>query len=493
MTPVHDPSFEPFHSAVNRIPVLRTASSQDAQENKLPRELFSDEMAVGHDYLAPERLSGRIDLKLTVRTPLVCGEQTGGTSGRSVAIQPDATGKPFVPPTMVKGMISRAYEALTCSRFRVFDTHSKPLTYRDRRKRNSYNCSPHELAAYQEVLPLQSADEASSADRLFGYVISDSKGQHGGDVALRGSLSCGPVTFLLPDDIPFDPVSEQPYSLAPLLSAKPNSARRFLTSPEGKNPTDPAGQPLARGEYYSQGQLLGAAAFPTHRLLLGKTDFPISATQRVPTKGMSQDNDQVALTVNSWIKPGSILTCSLTFSNITKSELGALLWILNPRNLVPESERDDGKAVGFLKMGLGKPLGLGAIEVQAVGLHVRTGKELAEGYETLDACLSLGELRPVDFSHYPLPFEENLLKTPWVRALQRSAFGYGDNIPVRYMTLSENKENNQTDFKTGRPKPGRAQSPASLAACDPQPLEVPRPPERNTGHKPWDRKPGRHW
>lgn len=447
MTPVHDPSFEPFHSAVNRIPVLRTASSQDAQENKLPRELFSDEMAVGHDYLAPERLSGRIDLKLTVHTPLVYGKQTWDASGRSSVAIPLSNGNPFVPPTMVKGMISRAYEALTCSRFRVFDTHSKPLTYRDRKKRNSYNCSPHELAAYQEVLPLQSADEASSADRLFGYVISDSKGQHGGDVALRGSLSCGPVTFLLPDNIPFDPVSEEPYSLAPLLSAKPSSARRFLTSPEGKNPTDPAGQPLARGEYYSRGQLLGAAAFPTHRLLLGKTDFPISATQRVPTKGMSQDNDQVALTVNSWIKPGSILTCSLTFSNITRSELGALLWILNPRNLVPENERDDAKAVGFLKMGLGKPLGLGAIEVRATGLHVRTNEETAKRYESLDGCIGDEETMAANLSEYPLPFEENLLKTPWVRALQRSTFGYSDNTRVRHMTLDENKVLNHSQGK----------------------------------------------
>lgn len=441
MTPVHDPSFEPFHSAVNRIPVLRTASSQDAQENKLPRELFSDEMAVGHDYLAPERLSGRIDLRLTVRTPLVCGEQTGGTSGRSVAIQPDATGKPFVPPTMVKGMISRAYEALTCSRFRVFDTHSKPLTYRDRRKRNSYNCSSHELAAYQEVLPLQSADEASSADRLFGYVISDSKGQHGGDVALRGSLSCGPV------DTSQATMSDTSCSLAPLLSAKPSSARRFLTSPEGKNPTDSAGQPLARGEYYSPGQLLGAAAFPTHRLLLGETDFPTSATQRVPTKGMSQGNDKVALTVCSWIKPKSVLTCSLTFSNVTRAELGALLWILNPRNLVPESERADANAMGFLKMGLGKPLGLGAIEVRATGLRVRTNEETAKRYESLDGCIGDEETTAANLSEYPLPFEENLLKRPWVRALQRSAFGYSDKTRVRYITLDENKALNHSQGK----------------------------------------------
>ena len=34
------------------------------------------------------------------------------------------------PGTMVKGMLSRAYEVLTASRFRVFEEHAKPLTYR---------------------------------------------------------------------------------------------------------------------------------------------------------------------------------------------------------------------------------------------------------------------------------------------------------------------------------------------------------------------------
>lgn len=162
---------------------------------------------------------------------------------------------------------------------------------------------------------------------------------------------------------------------------------------------------------------------------------------------MSQDNDQVALTVNSWIKPGSILTCSLTFSNITRSELGALLWILNPRNLVPENERDDAKAVGFLKMGLGKPLGLGAIEVRATGLHVRTNEETAKRYESLDGCIGDEETMAANLSEYPLPFEENLLKTPWVRALQRSAFGYSDNTRVRHMTLDENKVLNHSQGK----------------------------------------------
>lgn len=736
MTSTQDPSFHPFHSAVNRIPVLRDVSSRLAQQNKLPVELFDDRMAVGHDHLAPDRLSGSIDLELIVRTPLVFGEQEGGVVSVPTTTDENGDERPFVPPTMIKGMISRAYETLTCSRFRVFgaledakgvrrvsDDHNKRLTYRgdpasavslvplrvdmvndedgsrrvqllrgdtdvssnpiergveyptmfaanlqaereghcrpllplndierltqhrneirchmslclhgDRGRgakyaywqvthvqdprtgrfvhlfelnslvtivdrlenvtgyvyrttaptdrphelfskkhdervffdiadggpeivrvdesvvtafevvvdsyvhlreqevklrvskphrhnmashearahedrhvlaegdlafavvreasdgrsvveeivpmmvgRRAYAESPMSLAKAQNVVPLSSRSEASAADRLFGYVTADSGGQTGGDVALRGSLSVGPV------DASQARISHESYSLVPMLSAKPGSARRFLTAPSGGIPTDSERKPLARGEYFSRGQLLGAAAFPTHRRLLTRSGFPAEATQRLPSNGMRQNNDKVTLTARSWVKPDSVLSCTLAFSNISPAELGALLWILNPRNLVPASERGDAAAVGFLKMGLGKPLGLGAVEVKvkANGLRVRSGEQLAIAYEALDSCLAGGrQTAMANAEDYPLPFEQNLLKTPWVQALQRSAYGYSDDVPVRYMTLDENKENNKTDFKTARPKQGVGRSPSSLSAANPQPLVIPRPPER---------------
>ena len=98
--------FEPFHSAVNRIPVLRESGERLASAGVLPQDLFKGYKAPGHDRIGADRWSGSIDLEMIVRTPLIFGEQKDG----NVDLPLDDDGHPVVPPTMVKGMISRAYE-----------------------------------------------------------------------------------------------------------------------------------------------------------------------------------------------------------------------------------------------------------------------------------------------------------------------------------------------------------------------------------------------
>jgi len=65
-------------------------------------------------------------------TALIFGNQNkskGKPAEISVPTNP-TTGNPFISPTMIKGMISNAYERLTASRFRVFGEHNTTLTYR---------------------------------------------------------------------------------------------------------------------------------------------------------------------------------------------------------------------------------------------------------------------------------------------------------------------------------------------------------------------------
>lgn len=704
--------FEPFHSAVNRIPVLRRSGERLADAGRLPKSLFKDHEPLGHDRLHADRWSGSIDLEMIVRTPLVFGEQKDG----NVDLPLDGDGHPIVPPTMVKGMISRAYETLTCSRFRVFGDHSRQLTYRadaanalrliptrviemnedgglliellrgdtvvngaeyndngdrpypvmlaaslqdgdkgharfapgfnmDRLRamtqherqvrcnlklclhpsgghyaywqvthlydnlgkpisvfdindsvrtagsledvtgyvyrtaadsdrasqvfqrkhdervffdiseqperisvaphvvdsyrrvvesyseqreekalqkgmrpnrftnvdpsdllhvgslmyallsedetrvvelvptmigRRPYSRSPRELAAAQGVLPLTKAVEASAADRLFGYVVPDAEdGATGGGVAYRGRLSFGVV------DASEASVSHEEKRLSPLLSPKTSSARRFLTDASGATPSK-GKNPLPRSEYFAPGQLLGAAAHPVHRgLVQGKgldgSKFPAQATRAPVLDGREQDNAAVRLTVRSWIETGSVLRCTMLFSNLSQDELAALIWVLTPRNLVPSNEKKDPGAVGYLRMGLGKPFGLGALEVSIAknGLRAVRGGDLAESYVNLDRCLGLAT-PIVGVENFPLPNEALLLKTPWVKAMQRTAFGYSDGRPVRYMSLKENKANNQTDHKTGNPKEGYGQSPTDLSE-EPTPINIKNDDQRPGG------------
>ena len=263
--------------------------------------------------------------------------------------------------------------------------------------------------------------------------------------------------------------------LSPLLQPKTTSARRFLTDSKGRTPTDEKGAPLARGEHFASGQFLGAAAYPVHRTIverkgLDDSGFPKRAQDDAVLAGQKQDNIGVRLTARSWVKIGSRLRCRVSFSNLSGDELTALIWVLTPKNLVPPRERnDDPRTVGFLQMGLGKPLGLGALEVRIAegGLHVISGKDLGAAYEDLSGCLGESESQ-TEVSEYSFAEDvrAELERQPWVQALQRAAFGYTDGKEVRYMSLDENKTNNQTDFKTGRPKDHRGFSPRDLHGND---------------------------
>ena len=214
-----------------------------------------------------------------------------------------------------------------------------------------------------------------------------------------------------------------------------------------------------------------ARASPVHRTLverknLDDSGFPRRAQDGAVLAGRNQDNIGVRLTARSWVKIGSRLRCRVSFSNLSRNELTALIWVLTPKNLVPPRERnDDPRTVGFLQMGLGKPLGLGALEVRIAegGLHVISGKDLGAAYEDLSGCLG-GSESQTEVSEYSFAEDvrAELERQPWVQALQRAAFGYTDGKEVRYMSLEENKANNQTDFRTGKPKERRGLSPQDL-------------------------------
>ncbi|PHP52860.1 hypothetical protein BW737_006180 [Actinomyces ruminis] len=350
--------------------------------------------------------------------------------------------------------------------------------------RHAYRTSPYRLALEQGVLPASAADEASAADRLFGYVVPDPQpGAAGGDIALRGRISVGHV------DTSGANISQARKMLTPLLEPKPSSARRFLTDASGKTPTGRNGtDPLKRSEYFSPGQLLGTAAYPVHRAVLDSREFPKQATRPAVMSGREQHNADVRLTAKSWVKPGSVLRCTVSFTNLNHDELAALIWVLTPENLVPDGGcKPDQNSVqprcGYLRLGLAKPFGLGVLEVRIAdyGLRARRGSELANSYAALSECQGLDEPM-VDPEDFKLASLSGLLKMPWVQAMQRAAYGYPKD-EVRYMTLKENGENNQTDGATGNPRKNKGVSPRDMFGdnpCDPICIEKPK---QNSGRK----------
>lgn len=307
--------------------------------------------------------------------------------------------------------------------------------------RHAYSHAPNTLAEADGVNPARTLTEASAADRLFGFVGNDNES----GTSLRGRVQIGPVSTS--DYSTAVPPDGQAYvTVPPLLSPKPSSGRRFLV-PKENFPDSPSKNTRRDQLYDPDYSSLGEATYPTHRSCIGQPLDKI--IEKFSTSGGDlKTNESLQLHVRSWIKQGNVLACRVHFENLSSKELAFLVWPLIPENLSP-----DGRDVGFHKVGIGKPLGLGLVEARIVknSLYLKT-QDITSGYKELNNVLGT-HYEEVDVSTL-LQHSEigDLSKLPWVRAFQRAAYGFEDtDVPVRYVSLEENKANNATN-KDGSPK-----------------------------------------
>lgn len=129
--------FTPFHSSVNRIPSIRAQTIKLSPSHKW--YFLRDQTPEPISEISQEQISGSISVRATVETPLITGSQEraktqtikSGNTREITTIRPYIVDdRTFISSTMFKGMISNAFEALTNSRYRIFDEHDAPLTYR---------------------------------------------------------------------------------------------------------------------------------------------------------------------------------------------------------------------------------------------------------------------------------------------------------------------------------------------------------------------------
>lgn len=358
--------------------------------------------------------------------------------------------------------------------------------------RRNYSRSPRSLAQEQGVLPVSDAIEASPADHIFGFIPTDPQAPDNQPnkqlSTLKGRITISAV------DTSSAPRNDKRLDLRPLLTPKTSSARRFLTDVSGHTIS---GRP--RPGYYSKGDYLGAASYGFRRGDAGikkKGDGRLDyATLLSYEKEQSEENprrqektnQEIYSTAISWIPRSSTFHCTIYFEGLQKEELWTLLWILDSKLLgqyaqesqhQPESDQGESSAPmeGYLRMGMGKPLGLGVVRTSFSALsYVKTADDdafaLVDDYEDLEGCLgapdpekdTLNEEWRNEFFAEAEGFYRLLSSTPWCKAFLRSCLGYPGKTDVRYMTLSENKQNNKTD-SDGRVKSGCGHAPRPLAA-----------------------------
>ena len=355
--------------------------------------------------------------------------------------------------------------------------------------------SPLALAQRSHVAPAKQLSELSPADRAFGYVAYSDRSARGGNgksdpsSSLKGRISITNVSYA--NEGGGVGKAPSPLRLRPLLGPRPSSARRFLTRADGSN-VNSDGEKVRRSQYFSHdpAQSLGASTYPVDRNAWDNVD----EETKFPKKALKTASDSLNVTseVKKYVKAGTKFDATMRFEALTEFELAWLLWILDPANLVPCVEQqmrmsgspsDKG---GYLRLGMGKPLGLGVVQVDLSPNGFYACKTNGDGSDSPTLCTAYAQLTgclgtvtsSTDPSEFQVPIE--YLKTPWVEAFQRSCFGYDDKLEVRHLNLEENKENNRTDWHTGFPLDGSGIEPGALwGPRSGDPIHVPDPPENN--------------
>ncbi len=293
--------------------------------------------------------------------------------------------------------------------------------------------SPAELAEAAEVAPAHSHKQASAADRMWGFVADEKEEDADQAAAVRGRITIRPV-------IPAAPLTGQQgwlrlpkgdakgWILPTLASPKPSTGAPYLRTKTGAA----LDEALTRAQTFQPDQVLIRKVYPTHRALLpARNDNLPCATPLSGTKGPGET------AVGSYLAPGAVFRTTIAFEGLTAEELAVLVWLLTPKRLVPRNgkrRKASRSAVGYHRLGFGKPLGLGAVKIRATDVVVRDGAGLANGYQNLTGCL--GCPPPEEYGRTPeqrldmvrdrLP--QDFTQRLSVRAFVRAAYGWDGDV-----------------------------------------------------------------
>ncbi|MFA7413309.1 MAG: TIGR03986 family CRISPR-associated RAMP protein [Rhizobium sp.] len=340
-----------------------------------------------------------------------------------------------------------------------------------------YTESPRELL-HASLHPAQGLNELSPADRVFGWAHERGNG------AFRGQARIAPVRFVSGKGItPFD----EPLPLA--IMGEPKPAQWLFYGAE-----DQTGKPLPKGAaagvkgYQKDRGIRGRKTYPHQSVSAAASTYwdqvaalenarqsiqattegdappslmPMPANGGLPgvyleyvrlkgrhtkigkngrvTEEDKSNTDSQNRSIRDWVEPGSVFSTSIDVTNLSREELGALLWLLD----LNAAEGPTAKRRYHLKFGGGKPLGFGSVAVRILNAEIWSGKAKAksladfagkpEALSDAEQQALVGEYRSWMARHYGGEFGS----IPFIAGFLQSAAGYDDGLPTHYPRLSE--------------------------------------------------------
>ena len=287
--------------------------------------------------------------------------------------------------------------------------------------------SPSQLAERGNIYPARSVAEASAADRLWGFVTQDPSDDV--SAALRGRIYLTNAHLQSQEDKTYLQRAETGKGWIPpiLAGPKPWTAQPYLRSTDGLGIFD-----TERSECFTDQHSLIRKTYPTHRFLLSHGRQPFFSGRGTSRKPTSSE-----VLIGSYVKSGAVFESALRFEGLSAKELSILLWLLDPKKIVPKYQRTAG-ALGFFHLGVGKPLGFGTVCIRAEILTLISSKTLAGSYRGLKSVLSFDKLTrcsneqksfdaEIASVNEALPDAMKEQSSLAVRAFVRSAYGWKED------------------------------------------------------------------
>lgn len=346
--------------------------------------------------------------------------------------------------------------------------------------RRAVGVSPFSLAKDAYMNPVLHIKHSSPGERLFGFVIDEDDVRrysflHDGRqdfsrrsgktnksnksvVAYRGHIMISPI---VPVESDIDFLARcrlnQPWYLKTLANPKPSTGVPYFHNSNGR-----VDELRTRGDAYSKNDILVRKVYPTHRDMLFNTT--LGKAEEDPGQINPTQNSRVV----SYLKPGAKFRTTMRFVDISRQELAILLWLLNPKNLVPYSQNTQNHfddQVGYHRLGHGKPYGLGAVKITAIDLQCVSTENLRSSYNSIEGCLGFYDEEicesSIDSFEQYLPYGFHASSS--VKAFIVSAYGFagpvqypGAHNPLRDGDISpiinwfQRREKNRVDTKLGK-------------------------------------------
>lgn len=303
--------------------------------------------------------------------------------------------------------------------------------------RRLFEVSPSELLS-EKLKPAKLITQLSPADRVFGWVrqskpkdseLNSAEKEIRNEIkeigAHRGQIRIGSIICQTEKEDAIQYFDNLPLNI--LGQPKPQQGRFYVaeTPKTGeaqieKRSNEDAGYKVGRG-------LRGRKVYPHHANL--PKDY--WTNQRGLREYLRPDKEQDSQnrSIEGWITPKTEFEFDIHFTNLSKVELGALVWLLSLNG-----ENEDKY---FHRFGGGKPYGFGSVKLEIVGSDVRNGKNLKTFYMSLDDE-KVGKLQEDELKNLGIEFK-NLADTVFPKVINsflRACEGFDDN-PIHYPRTSK--------------------------------------------------------